>query len=54
MNRVYSTLIQEERVKAIAHAKEERGEIMGLVVQTTFKPKGREQGEGQTSDLFTL
>ena len=29
LNRVYSTLIQEECAKVIAHAKEEPGEIMG-------------------------
>ena len=31
MNKVYSTLIQEERVKTIARGKEEREEIMALV-----------------------
>ena len=40
LNKVYSTLIQEERVKVITRAKEECGEIMGLAVQTSFKPKG--------------
>ncbi|KAK3008446.1 hypothetical protein RJ639_014444 [Escallonia herrerae] len=35
LNRVYSTLIQEERVKTIAHEKEERGEAMAFAVQNT-------------------
>ena len=34
LNRVYSTLIQEERVRTITRGREERGEVMGLSVQT--------------------
>lgn len=33
MNKVYSTLIQEERMKTITRAREEKGEVMGLAVQ---------------------
>lgn len=46
LNRVYSTLIQEERIKTITQAKEEREEVMGLAVQTNTKSKGR----GDTKD----
>ncbi|KAK2976867.1 hypothetical protein RJ640_009318 [Escallonia rubra] len=35
LNRVYSTLIQEERVKTIARGKEERGEVMVFAAQST-------------------
>jgi hypothetical protein len=34
LNRVYSTLIQEERVRTITRGREERSEVMGLAVQT--------------------
>ncbi|KAJ8616905.1 hypothetical protein MRB53_013091 [Persea americana] len=46
MNRVYSTLVQEERMKNITRAKEERGEVMGLTVQAGSRTKGR----GETKD----
>lgn len=39
MNKVYSILIQEERVKTITRGKEERGDIMALVTRT--RPDGR-------------
>ncbi|MCI40950.1 hypothetical protein A2U01_0062183, partial [Trifolium medium] len=41
LNRVYATLIQEERVKVIARSKEERTEIVGLVVKTGGRTRGR-------------
>lgn len=41
LNRIYATLIQEERVKSIARTKEERGEVVGLAVQTAGRARGR-------------
>ncbi|XP_057418047.1 uncharacterized protein LOC130712224 [Lotus japonicus] len=41
LNRVYATLVQEERMKTITRSKEERGEVMGHVVQAGLKTKGR-------------
>lgn len=41
LNRVYSTLIQEERVKDMARTKDEREDIMALTTHTNFKTKGR-------------
>jgi hypothetical protein len=49
LNRVYATLIQEERVKAVSRIKEERIEIVGLAVQTG----GRARGRGDTKDKNT-
>ena len=46
LNRVYSTLIQEERVKDMAQAKDEHGEIMVLAAHASFKTEGR----GETRD----
>ncbi|KAJ1423125.1 Retrotransposon gag domain [Sesbania bispinosa] len=50
INRVYFTLVQEERMKTITRAKEERGEIMGLAVQTGQRMKGR----GEAKDKSVL
>ncbi|KAJ1386322.1 Retrotransposon gag domain [Sesbania bispinosa] len=52
INRVYSTLVQEERMKKITRAKEEWGEIMGLVVQTGQRMKGR--GEAKDKSVVCL
>ncbi|MCI64043.1 hypothetical protein A2U01_0085300, partial [Trifolium medium] len=41
LNKMYATLIQEERVISMAGTKEERGEIVGLVVQTGGRARGR-------------
>jgi hypothetical protein len=41
LNKMYATLIQEERVKSISRTKEERGEIVGLAVQTGGRARGR-------------
>ncbi|GAU34891.1 hypothetical protein TSUD_144220 [Trifolium subterraneum] len=41
LNRVYATLIQEERVKTIARSKEERIEIVGLTVKTGGRMRER-------------
>jgi len=49
LNRVYYILIQQERVNTITNAKEERGEVIGLAVQTNSK-KGTWRGEGQISE----
>lgn len=46
LNRVYATLVQEERVKAISRTKEERTKIVGLAVQTG----GRARGRGDAKD----
>ncbi|XP_019442216.1 PREDICTED: uncharacterized protein LOC109346932 [Lupinus angustifolius] len=42
LNMVYSTLIQEERMKTITRAKEERGDIVGFAVQIGAKSRERE------------
>jgi hypothetical protein len=34
LNRVYSTMVQEERVRTISRGKEEHGEVVGFSVQT--------------------
>lgn len=47
LNRVYATLIQEERVKAISRTKEERTEIVGL---TNVQTGGKARGRGDTKD----
>ena len=42
LNRVYSTLVQEERVKNMARSKDNHGELMAFAAQTISKPsKGR-------------
>jgi hypothetical protein len=41
LNRVYATLVQEERVKAVSRTKEERTEIVGLAMQTGGRARGR-------------
>ncbi|PNX95257.1 retrovirus-related Pol polyprotein from transposon TNT 1-94 [Trifolium pratense] len=40
LNRVYATLVQEERVKAISRGKEERGEVVGFSAQVRGRSKG--------------
>ena len=39
LNRVYATMVQEERVKTVARAAEERREVVALAAQTNFKGK---------------
>ncbi|XP_073298476.1 uncharacterized protein [Primulina huaijiensis] len=46
LNKVYLALAQEERMKIITRAREERGEVIGLAVQTNTRLKGR----GETKD----
>ncbi|PNY08246.1 hypothetical protein L195_g004761 [Trifolium pratense] len=41
LNRVYGTLVQEERMKIITRSKEERGGVVGLTIQAVHKKKGR-------------
>ncbi|KAL1310047.1 uncharacterized protein [Arachis hypogaea] len=41
LNRVYATLVQEERVKMITKTEEGRSAAMGLSVQTGYMNKGR-------------
>ncbi|XP_017415208.2 uncharacterized protein LOC108326303 isoform X5 [Vigna angularis] len=43
LNRVYATMVQEERVRTITRSKEERGMIVGMVVQTETKGKLRNE-----------
>ncbi|KAJ1426380.1 Retrotransposon gag domain [Sesbania bispinosa] len=40
--------LQEERIKAINRVKDERGEIVGLVVQTSTRTKGCGEAKGKT------
>jgi len=49
LNRIYSTMIQEDRVRTITRAKEERGKVMGLVVQVV---KNRGRGEFKDRSMF--
>ncbi|QHO01748.1 uncharacterized protein DS421_13g417820 [Arachis hypogaea] len=42
LNRVYAMLVQEERVKTMAKASEERGLVVGLAMQAGNRTKGRE------------
>ena len=46
LNKVYLTLDHEERMKIITCAKEERGEAIGLAIQTNTGSKGH----GETND----
>jgi len=39
LNRVYTTLVQEERMKMITETKEEREVVMGLSMQTGYMKK---------------
>ena len=39
LNRIYSTLIQEERVRIMSRGKEEHGEVMSFAVQADFKSR---------------
>jgi hypothetical protein len=40
LNRVYATLVQEERVRAISRGKEERAEVVGFSAQVRGRSKG--------------
>jgi hypothetical protein len=40
LNKVYATLVQEERVRAISRGKEERGEVVGFSAQVRGRSKG--------------
>lgn len=40
LNRVYATLVQEERVRTISRGKEERGEVVGFSAQARGRTKG--------------
>nr|GEX78424.1 hypothetical protein [Tanacetum cinerariifolium]GEX78428.1 hypothetical protein [Tanacetum cinerariifolium] len=41
LNKIYSTLVQEECVKTVVSAKEKRGEVMSFVVNTVPRSYGR-------------
>ncbi|GAU43467.1 hypothetical protein TSUD_141050 [Trifolium subterraneum] len=40
LNRVYATMVQEERVRVISKGKEERGEVVGFSAQTHTRGRG--------------
>jgi hypothetical protein len=40
LNRVYATMVQEERVRTISRGKEEHGEVVGFSVQTHTRGRG--------------
>ena len=50
LNKVYSTLVQEERVKNVVRIKDDHSEIMALAVQGSYKGKGR--GEARDKNLI--
>ncbi|KAJ8639770.1 hypothetical protein MRB53_016464 [Persea americana] len=52
MNRVYSTLVQEERMKNVTRAKEERGEVMGLGFKQA--PERRDVEKQRTDQWYVL
>lgn len=39
LNKIYSTLVQEERLRTVTRMAEERGEVMAFAVQSDFKRK---------------
>ncbi|GJZ68131.1 hypothetical protein Tco_0631371 [Tanacetum coccineum] len=41
LNKIYSTLVQEEHVKTVVSTKEERGEVMSFTVNTAPRSYGR-------------
>ena len=45
LNRLYSTLVQEERVRIISRGKEERDEVMSFAVQAEFKSRNKNEGK---------
>ncbi|KAJ1410810.1 Gag-polypeptide of LTR copia-type [Sesbania bispinosa] len=45
LNRIYSTLVQEERVKIMSRGKDERGEVMSFTVQAGFKSRSKYEGK---------
>ncbi|GJW64399.1 retrovirus-related pol polyprotein from transposon TNT 1-94 [Tanacetum coccineum] len=47
LNKIYSTLVQEEHVKTVVSAKEECGEVMIFVVNTATRSGGRNVSVGQ-------
>lgn len=49
LNRIYSTLVQEERVKIISHGKEELGEVMSFAVQAGFKSHNKIEGRDKNT-----
>ncbi|WVZ19084.1 hypothetical protein V8G54_006406 [Vigna mungo] len=51
LNRVYATMVQEERVRTITRSKEERGMIVGMAVQTETKGKLRNEAKEKSMDM---
>ncbi|GJV48870.1 retrovirus-related pol polyprotein from transposon TNT 1-94 [Tanacetum coccineum] len=49
LNKIYSTLVQKERVKSIVSTKEECGEVTSFVVNTTPRSYGRDTWSGGTN-----
>jgi len=48
LNKVYSILIQEERVHTMTHGKEDKREVMNFVF------RGRMKGKDKNNDLLSL
>ena len=48
LNRVYSVLVQEERVCTITRGKEETGEVMSFTVQAGNQTRGKNEGRDKT------
>ncbi|PNX83470.1 hypothetical protein L195_g039513 [Trifolium pratense] len=49
LNRVYSVLVQEERVRTITRGKEDTGEVMSFAVQARNQTRGRSEGPSKTT-----
>ena len=45
LNKVYSTLVQEERVRIVAHGRDEKGEAMAFAVQGGSRCKDKNEGK---------
>nr|GMD14348.1 retrovirus-related Pol polyprotein from transposon TNT 1-94 [Ipomoea batatas] len=54
LNKVYTALIREERMKNATWVVEERGEVIGLAVQAGSKGKGRGEVTGKMSFMLVV
>jgi len=52
LNRIYSTLVQEERLRSMARAVDEHRDVMALMVQTLARGKGRVNSKDTTMVCF--
>lgn len=53
LNKVYSTLVQEERVRTVVRGKEERSEVMSFAVHTGSRSYGRGERRDKSKLLCT-